>query len=306
MLRCTVLLLSFFSFAGTAFSEAASAEQDLSRTWLPVVGSLNRLHSTATDLTDYRDEGRVCVSPSQLPSSIYIFLRSALVRVPSSLLLIYLATINMASTTTTNPTNTVTTTLNTIGDGTPILCDSPYPLITTTGASAHPEIPKDHYCIEAAYTMAQIHNTILRGINSIYNQCLTTQPGTSQAADFITYNQFVFDFLHHHHRNEEDVFFPYLRKVTGDDKFCDAESQEHAEFDIGAEKWKQYIFNVKPEDYDAIKLRGLIEEFGRPLHAHLVAEIEWLLTLSKYDSEACKKAFLDTGKKAEAEMSFYK
>lgn len=186
--------------------------------------------------------------------------------------------------------------------------DSPFTLINDTGV-AHPSnahISPKHYCLEMAYTMAQIHNTILRGVNSIYNQAPGIKAGTSDAADFLFYNQCVYDFLHHHHMNEEQIFFPLLRELTGDHAFCDVETSEHEAFDKGAEKWKEYIFNVKPEDYDGVKLKNLIDDFGPALHQHLVAEIAWLLTLSKYDSNACKKAMLATGKKAEADLSFSK
>lgn len=188
------------------------------------------------------------------------------------------------------------------------LADTPFALINDTGASdpSNAHIPPEHYCLEMAYTMAQIHNTILRGINSIYNQALDIKAGTKEAEDFIYWNQCVYHFLHHHHMNEEETFFPLLKEVTGDPKFCDTETKEHDEFDIGAKKWKEYIYNVRSEDYDGIKLRSLLDDFGPLLHQHLVAEIPWLLTLHKYDSEACKKAMLTTGKKAEAETSLTK
>lgn len=194
------------------------------------------------------------------------------------------------------------------GDSIKPWADTPYTLIADTTAS-HPSnahIPEKHYCRDMAYIMAQIHNTILRGINSIYNQAGHIKPGTADCEDFIFYNRCVYDFLHHHHRMEEEIFFPSLREVTGDPAFCDVLTKEHDVFDAGAEKWKEYIYTVRPEEYDGLKLKALIEGFGLALHDHLVAEIAWLLSMSKYDSNACKKAFMATDKKASADASFYK
>lgn len=106
--------------------------------------------------------------------------------------------------------------------------------------------------------------------------------------------------------NEEESFFPLLRELTGDLTFCDVETREHEAFDSGANKWKDYVYNVKKEEYDGNKLKAIIEEFGPPLHHHLNAEIGWLLSMYKYDSEKCKKAFLTTGKRAEADLTFNK
>lgn len=186
--------------------------------------------------------------------------------------------------------------------------DTPYALIADTKAAdpSSANIPAKHYCKEMAYTMSQIHNTILRGVNSIYNQAANVKPGTKDCGDFLFYNQCVYDFLHHHHMNEEESFFPLLRDVTGDATFCDAATKEHDLFDVGVGKWKEYVYNVKPEEYDGSKLKEIIEGFGTHLHQHLTAEIAWLLSMSKYDSDACKKAFLTTGKKAEAELTFQK
>lgn len=182
--------------------------------------------------------------------------------------------------------------------------DTPYPLIDTIPSTS--DIPPKHSCREMAYTMTQIHNAILRGINAIYNQALSVKAGSLDTADFLFYNRCVYDFLHHHHVNEEKTFFPLLQKLTRDPTFCDTGRQEHDVFDVGAGKWREYIDNVKLEEYDGQKLKGLIEAFGPSLHQHLTNEIAWLLTLSKYDSNACKKAMLETGKKAEAEVTLSK
>lgn len=221
---------------------------------------------------------------------------------------------DMASTTTAHavepgvPTPQSGTVLLTGGNNVKPWADTPYTLIGDTKAAdpSHAHIPAKHYCKEMAYTMAQIHNTVLRGVNSIYKQAANVKPGTQDCADFLFYNQCVYDFLHHHHMNEEESFFPLLRDLTGDATFCDVATKEHDLFDVGVGKWKEYIYNVNPEEYDGSRLKEIIEGFGTHLHQHLTAEIAWLLSMSKYDSDACKKAFLTTGKKAEAELTFQK
>lgn len=174
-----------------------------------------------------------------------------------------------------------------VGGNTPapkiLWADTPYRLIDTTRAESKLDIPEDHFCREMAYLMSQIHNTILRGLNAVYNQALGVQRHGSKKdiAHFLVYNQCMFEFLHHHHDNEEDIFFPQLVKLAGDNHLFDLELDEHKQFTAGAEEYKKYIYGVRPEEFEGEKLVKLIEAFGDILHKHLVSEVEMLLSMSE-------------------------
>jgi hemerythrin-like domain-containing protein len=55
--------------------------------------------------------------------------------------------------------------------------------------------------------MANIHNALLRGLNSVYNQApfISSIP---DIADFMLYITSWADTVHHHHSLEESLFFP--------------------------------------------------------------------------------------------------
>jgi hypothetical protein len=93
--------------------------------------------------------------------------------------------------------------------------NSPFPLISTTGASENKSIPTDHTVVYMAQQMALIHNTMLCGLNSIYNQCFAVKPGTQDVADLLTYCQVFGEMLQEHHDVKEEIAFPEVEKLAG-------------------------------------------------------------------------------------------
>jgi hemerythrin-like domain-containing protein len=60
-------------------------------------------------------------------------------------------------------------------------------------------------CIE----MANVHNLLLRGLNSIYLQAPhITLP--ADIADLLLYTKAWADTVHHHHSHEESILFPRI------------------------------------------------------------------------------------------------
>ena len=73
--------------------------------------------------------------------------------------------------------------------------------------------------------MALLHNSALRGYNSIYLQAPHVKP--ADYADFIGYCLTWYKFVKHHHDDEEANLFPKVLKVLGkEDKDVWAETHE--------------------------------------------------------------------------------
>lgn len=178
----------------------------------------------------------------------------------------------------------------------PAWADEPFPLIATTRAHERADLPADHSCRKVAREMACIHNTIIRSLNAAYNQAPFVKAGTQAAADFIEYNKALYSFLLHHHEVEENHLFPDLEKLTGVPNFCERDRNQHAGFVTGAEAYGNYIGSVTRDTFDGRYLQALIDRFGPGLQEHLVDEIQMLLDLGKYDSQAVAKAMADSGK----------
>ena len=167
--------------------------------------------------------------------------------------------------------------------------DGPLALISSTGAGQNKAIPTGHAVIFFAQEMAQVHNTILRAFNASYNQCLDVRPGTQEATDFLIYNQCIFELLHEHHSAEEEIFFPEIDQLAGDEGLMDHNRDQHKELDEGLELFRAYAYNTSSDEYDGQELRNIMDEFGSTLEKHLHGEIPTLLTLSDLDSEKLMK-----------------
>ena len=97
--------------------------------------------------------------------------------------------------------------------------------------------------------------------------------------------------MHHHHDAEEAVFFPSIENVAGVTGIMERSIEQHRAFTPGFEAFDSYSRTCLPKNFDAEKLRGLIDAFAKPLHRHLKDEIETLRGLDKYDSEEIRKAY---------------
>lgn len=140
--------------------------------------------------------------------------------------------------------------------------------------------------------MSLAHNGIIRGLNSIYLQAANIprdEPETIR--DFFTYCQCWSESMHHHHDAEETIFFPSIEKITGVEGIMERNMEQHRAFTPGFEAFDTYTRTCIPSDYDATKLKSLIDSFAEPLHRHLKEEIETLQELNKYDSEEIRKAY---------------
>jgi hypothetical protein len=90
--------------------------------------------------------------------------------------------------------------------------DAPFPLISIPGHDV--DLTKAHKSIHVAPETACSHNGMIRALNSIYQQRIQVS-SPADIADLVKYTQFWCDWIHHHHRSEETLFFPEIERFTG-------------------------------------------------------------------------------------------
>jgi hypothetical protein len=168
--------------------------------------------------------------------------------------------------------------------------DTPFALIPTPGHAENLKTMEETVFI--AREMACAHNGMLRGLNSIYQQCIfVKEPKDIQ--DLLLYTSFWCDWLYEHHEGEEALLFPSIEKITGVNGLMEANVAQHYAFTEGLKELKTYAKETKFEGYDGVRLRGIIDGFGHKLTTHLTEEIGTLLSLKPYDGAALKKACIE-------------
>lgn len=150
--------------------------------------------------------------------------------------------------------------------------------------------------------MANVHNTFIRALNTIYLQApYITTP--ELAADFFQYCQSLGSLIHLHHSTEEDLLFPALNKLSGRDSLMEANVHQHEEFQPTLAEFNTYCIETKPEDYSAERVKTLIDSFAPALLKHLSDEIPTLMQLKDYGKtvmEAHEKFEVEVRKKVDA------
>jgi hypothetical protein len=142
--------------------------------------------------------------------------------------------------------------------------DTPFTLLPIPGqpnapTSSNPGI------LSVAIEMANVHNTLLRGLNSIYLQSPhITQP--ADIADLLFYTKAWADTVHHH--------------------AFEGKMGEMVKFVEEVQEGKQ--------EFDSKMLIALIDSFAPVLTQHLHDEIGTLLALENCDGEKVKQAMADT------------
>lgn len=159
--------------------------------------------------------------------------------------------------------------------------------------------------------MIIVHNVILRGVNSIYLQCVNVETRSPGAVPgFVGYARMwasmggflrpsgeriwvrmhvltITTKVHEHHDNEEGLFFPRLEELVGVPGLMTSNVEQHATFHDGLETLQTYLGAVEAgeERFDGKRLRGIIDSFMPELAEHLHDEIKTLLALDKYEEQ---------------------
>jgi len=162
--------------------------------------------------------------------------------------------------------------------------DAPYSLIETPKYKEGKSGYTDPY-METASTMCVVHNSVLRGLNSIYVQGPNIRP--ADYTDFIGYSLCWHSVIHEHHKSEEDQFFPEIEEAVGEKGLLDSNVQQHRSFQSGLDEFRSYLEGLagKESSFDAAHLNGIIASFAPALCDHLTSEIQSLLDLSKFGTK---------------------
>ncbi|KAK2740964.1 hypothetical protein FQN55_008519 [Onygenales sp. PD_40] len=181
----------------------------------------------------------------------------------------------------------------------------PFKLIASTGIDSRPDIPKDHYCRKNAQIMALTHNTIFRGLNSIYHHAPLVQPSTQDASDLLQFCGIVYDFIHGHHTIEEQVYFPGIEEASGIPGLMVENFEQHKRLDEGLQAFQEYAEKTTASSYDPETLRRLIDDMVEPLGNHMHDEVPTILDLhDKLESETLKSIYGKMHKAAEKQDMF--
>ncbi|KAI0140464.1 hypothetical protein GGR57DRAFT_520775 [Xylariaceae sp. FL1272] len=172
--------------------------------------------------------------------------------------------------------------------------DGPFHLIETPSR----RIKSDHFYLRAASDMAQAHNVLLRGLNSIILQgpslCASKNANTKDTKDFLKYIHCWIKMVHHHHWVEETFIFPEVAKLSDNPKLMEEPQLQHETFQEGLKQLEEYAIETSPHEYRWNGPRGMqviLDTFTGDLTSHLYAEIEVLLKLSYLDSGDYKKTW---------------
>ncbi|KAK4156158.1 hypothetical protein C8A00DRAFT_30970 [Chaetomidium leptoderma] len=126
--------------------------------------------------------------------------------------------------------------------------------------------------------MALLHNSILRGYNSIYHQAPIVLD--QDKADFVGYCLTWFKFVKSHHDDEEDTLFTKIEELLEDKTVFGETHKEHESFLAGLADFEKYLVNLKtPAEFAGDELLRIMESFQQPFEQHFHSEIA---TISKF------------------------
>lgn len=139
--------------------------------------------------------------------------------------------------------------------------------------------------------MANVHNSIIRCLNSMYQQApYVSLPG--DVKDLLLYAKFWLELVHHHHSREEDELFPAIAGISGKQGIMDVNIEQHRAFTGGMSGFEKYVKAcIEGEPFEEKRFRYLIDGFGAELSKHLEDEILTLLALDIYDIKAVRKEY---------------
>lgn len=107
--------------------------------------------------------------------------------------------------------------------------------------------------------MALIHNILLRGLNSIYNQALNIS-FSEDVTDFMIFCDAWSCTMHSHHKTEEEVYFPMLEEQCTKKGVASRNHDEHETFLRGFGVFDEFVRGVREGEreyggLDLVRLR---------------------------------------------------
>ncbi|XWW95316.1 hypothetical protein V2A60_003274 [Cordyceps javanica] len=155
--------------------------------------------------------------------------------------------------------------------------DAPIPLVATP---QHLTGKTDLFTAGATH-MALVHNAMIRGFNSIYQQAPYIDE--QLAPDFVRYALTWTSFVTSHHHDEEDNLFGKVAALLGGDETVWAETrEEHESFIDGVAQLQTYLGGLSrpASELSAGELLRLLDGLRAPLGHHLHSEVQTIAALA--------------------------
>ena len=135
--------------------------------------------------------------------------------------------------------------------------------------------------------MIIMHNAFIRGLTSIYLQCVHIETSPGDIPDFVAFCKVWGELLQDHHETEETDVFPFLEEGAEVPGLMKSSFEEHRAFDAGLVEFMTYIWKVEAgeDKYSGQKLKTIIQSFAPAMYEHMVNEIPALLALDKFSDK---------------------
>ncbi|KAI1380444.1 hypothetical protein F4677DRAFT_406866 [Hypoxylon crocopeplum] len=131
--------------------------------------------------------------------------------------------------------------------------------------------------------MTYAHNTMIRSLNAIYFQAPYVK--LEEQRPFLQFIEIMYQGVEHHHRTENDIFFPILEEMTGDKGIMHVNIEHHGAFQPDLQAFTAYVRRclAGAAQYDGKEIVRLIDTcFGPALWQHLADEILTFVALKEY------------------------
>jgi hypothetical protein len=174
-------------------------------------------------------------------------------------------------------------------DGFKTMTETPLALLNSTGASGHSDnIPSDHACLEMAHMLAQLYNSLFRGLNASYNKMpgildtLSTSPTATR--QFVLFNRYLVNTLA---VQIEVIERRYLFEKVKKASYSNGAYPERLVQLATDLKYSYYLdmIHVMVDDdfniYDMRRLQGMMQALGPALRSYVGQLLKWVLDLRK-------------------------
>ncbi|KAL2259692.1 hypothetical protein VTK26DRAFT_6530 [Humicola hyalothermophila] len=155
--------------------------------------------------------------------------------------------------------------------------DGPMKLV---GTPFH-ETKKSDIFTSGATHMALLHNSIIRGYNSIYRQA--QHVADQDMAHFIGYCLAWHKFVVSHHNDEETTLFTTIEGLLKDKEIFGETHKEHESFLGGLASFEKYLSSLpSPASFSGTELLRIMDGFHEPFERHFHSEISTIARFANH------------------------
>ncbi|KAI1412111.1 hemerythrin HHE cation binding domain-containing protein [Hypoxylon sp. FL1857] len=162
-----------------------------------------------------------------------------------------------------------------------VYANGPFQLLTTpTYQLSEGEKPNEF--VNAATHMALVHNLIIRSLNAMYLQA--PHISAEQEKPFLQFAELWYRVVEHHHRTEEEILFPMLEEMSGDEDVMKENTKQHDAFQTGLALFASYVRQCLAHEkkFNGEEMVRAFHRFAPILWQHLSDEIPTLIGLERY------------------------